>query len=91
MSSGLAGKRPLCEARRVEVVLTRSSIAHVVALETYLMPVYPLFALGVYVGASFFVASEQALQARKIFWSLSLKVGIDDTAETERDRDGEGE
>jgi len=71
----------LSEAKRVEETLTKGGVDHAVALETYLKQVYPLFALGVHVGASFFVASAQAALARNTLLAGGLKAGIEEEDE----------
>ncbi|MGD0697538.1 MAG: hypothetical protein ABSB82_22175 [Terriglobia bacterium] len=68
----------LSEAKCVEETLTNGGVDYAVALETYLKPVYPLFALSVHVGASFFVASERAAFARSTLLAAGLKVGIEE-------------
>jgi len=68
----------LSEAKQVEETLTKGGVDYAVALETYLKPVYPLFALCVYVGASFFVVSGQTAFARSTLLAAGLKVGIEE-------------
>ena len=67
----------LREARRVEGVLSNSSIEYTVALEEYTTPT--VFLYGIYTGASFYVASEQAPQAREVLRKVGLSAGIDDS------------
>lgn len=71
----------LSEAKRVEETLTKGGVDYALALETYLKPVYPLFALSVHVGASFFVPSERAALARSALLVAGLKVGIEENDE----------
>jgi hypothetical protein len=68
----------LDEASRVEGILTRHGIDYAVDVEPYLKPLFPLFSLGVYAGAAFFVSSTQTSLARSILLRVGLKAGIQD-------------